>query len=145
MTRHSPRREAFVRAYASGATGADAARVAGYGEAGCRQRARELLCREDVQARLRELQAEQAKAHEITVAKTLDRIEEARAMALATKDASALNKNAELYAKIGGLLIDKVDQRVQQVDSRSDEEIERSIAAKMRALGLDAKLIEHVV
>ena len=46
------RHEAFVQAYASGATGADAARRAGYSPAGAASRASELLQRTDVAERL---------------------------------------------------------------------------------------------
>ena len=55
-----PRHEAFVRAYATGATGAAAARNAGYAPAGAAGRASELLQRADVTERLAELSAQAA-------------------------------------------------------------------------------------
>ncbi len=138
--RWNPRMEAFAIAYAAGNSGAEAARQAGY--RGGRYQARELLKRDDVKVRIAEIQAETAKRNEFTVDKLMEQLKEDREAAREAGQHSAAVKASELQGKLSGHLVDRVDARV-QMDTRTDEQIEASIAAKMRQLGLAAKVIEH--
>jgi len=138
--RWSERKELCAQLVASGKSDDDAAR-----EVGVRGGRKTLWrWRQDdpaFPARIAELQREQAQQHQITIARVLERLDESRQFAKATENASAMVKADELYAKIGGHLIERIDQRV-QFDNRSDAELRRSIEAKMRELGLDAKVVD---
>lgn len=56
----SPQQERFAEEFASGVSGAEAARRSGYAQASAKQRASELVKRPDVSQRIAELQREKA-------------------------------------------------------------------------------------
>lgn len=98
------RHEAFARAYATGATGAAAARTAGYAPAGAASRASELLQRADVAERLAELSAEAATARAQAVNALLDKLEPVYEKRLENDDTDAVLQVVELQARILGLV-----------------------------------------
>jgi hypothetical protein len=99
-----PRHEAFVRAYATGATGAAAARNAGYAPAGAAGRASELLQRADVTERLAELSAQAATQRAEAAEALLDKLEPVYEKGLETGDTDAVLQVVELQARILGLV-----------------------------------------
>ena len=99
-----PRHEAFARAYAAGTGGAGAARSAGYASSGAAQRASELLRRDDVAARIAELNAETAEALSIERHELIAKLEPAFETALDEKDIDAVLQVVELQARILGLI-----------------------------------------
>jgi hypothetical protein len=99
-----PRHEAFARAYAAGAGGAGAARMAGYGPAGAAQRASELLRRDDVAARVAELNGENAAALRAERRELTDKLEPAFETALDAADIDAVLQVVELQARILGFI-----------------------------------------
>jgi hypothetical protein len=70
----SPRREAFARAVVEGASGAEAARKAGYAERSARQQAHRLLTNDDVRARIDELLSEAVARVPVTLESHLEQL-----------------------------------------------------------------------
>ncbi|MAF49783.1 MAG: terminase small subunit [Rhodospirillales bacterium] len=103
-TELKPRHETFARAYASGASGAAAARIAGYGPAGAASRASELLCRPEVADRLAELSAEQGAARAEAAEALLAKLEPVYEKGLEAGDTDAVLQVVELQARIMGLV-----------------------------------------
>lgn len=98
------RHEAFARAYAAGAGGAGAARAAGYGPAGAAQRASELLRRDDVAARIAELNGQTAAALCEERRALITKLEPAFDISLEAKDIDAVLQVVELQARILGFI-----------------------------------------
>ncbi|MBT6860886.1 MAG: hypothetical protein HOA18_19150 [Rhodospirillaceae bacterium] len=98
------RHEAFAQGYASGATGADAARRAGYSPAGAASRASELLQRTDVAERLAQLSAEAASQSTQAANALLDKLEPLYEKGLENDDTDAVLQVVELQARILGLV-----------------------------------------
>jgi phage terminase small subunit len=98
------RHEAFACAYASGASGAAAARTAGYSPAGAANRASELLRRTDVADRLAELSAEAASAGIQAADRLLAKLEPVYEKGLEADDTDAVLQVVELQARIIGLV-----------------------------------------
>ncbi|MBT3552410.1 MAG: hypothetical protein HOH80_09660 [Rhodospirillaceae bacterium] len=98
------RHEAFARAYAAGAGGAGAARSAGYGPAGAAQRASELLRRDDVAARIAELNGETAAADREERRELITKLEPVFESALEAADIDAVLQVVELQARIRGFI-----------------------------------------
>lgn len=100
----NPRHEAFARAYATGATGAAAARNAGYAPAGAATRASELLQRNDVAERLAQLGAEAATQRAQAAEALLGKLEPIYEKGLENDDIDAVLQVVELQARILGLV-----------------------------------------
>jgi hypothetical protein len=110
--RMNGKQASFVSAYLAGASGADAARAAGYADSNakftaCRLLKRVPAVREAIDAGQRQVMA----TGQMTAEKMAVRAAEAAQFAREKGNAMAMCKCLELEAKLYGLLIDRVDQR----------------------------------
>jgi phage terminase small subunit len=103
----NPRHERFAQALFEGKTADEAYVHAGYkpNDGNCIR----LKGNERVKSRLAELQAQAAKASEVTVASLLAELEAARARADSLEQLSAAVKAIDLKAKVSGLLVNRVE------------------------------------
>ena len=101
------RHEKFALALFEGKSAHQAYIDAGYKQ--CRQNAARLMTKDDIQARLLELQTAVAKKSEVTVQSLLDELEYARQRADSLDQLSACVKAVSEKAKISGLLVQKVE------------------------------------
>ena len=104
------RQEAFARNIAEGLCQREAYRSAGYAptsDNATDANASRLLRHDKVQSRVRELQAAQAEASQITAERLLAELEEARSLALSLGQAGAAVAASMGRAKLCGLLIDR--------------------------------------
>ena len=104
------RQEAFARNIAEGRSQREAYQCAGYTPASdsvADVNASRLLRHAQVQSRVRELQAVQAQASQITAERLLAELEEARSLALSLGQAGAAVAASMGRAKLCGLLIDR--------------------------------------
>ena len=104
------RQEAFARNIAEGRRQREAYRSAGYAPTSdevADVNASRLLRHAQVQSRIRELQAAQAEASQITAERLLAELEEARSLALSLGQAGAAVAASMGRAKLCGLLVDK--------------------------------------
>jgi hypothetical protein len=104
---NNPRHEAFARALFEGHSADEAYVKAGYSEN--RGNASRLKANESISTRVAELQAEAAKASEVTVASLLQELEHARKRADSLDQLSASVKAIEAKAKVSGLLTQKIE------------------------------------
>lgn len=102
----NPRHEKFALALAEGKSATDAYALAGYQP--CRQNAHRMTTKDDIQARLAEIQGAAAKASEVTIESLLSELEAARAKATDLDQLSAAVRAIEAKAKVSGLLVQKV-------------------------------------
>jgi phage terminase small subunit len=103
----NPRHERFAQALAEGKTADEAYADAGY-EAN-RGNAARLKANESISARVTELLGNAAERAECTVATILTELEEARQLALETKQPAPAVSASMGKAKVAGLLIDKAE------------------------------------
>ncbi|HEY1472946.1 MAG TPA: terminase small subunit [Pseudolabrys sp.] len=101
------RHERFALALAEGRSATEAYSQAGYKP--CRQNAARLMTKDDIKARLAELQAVAAKKTEVTVESLLAELEQARIRADGLDQLSAAVKAISEKARISGLLVQKVE------------------------------------
>jgi hypothetical protein len=104
------RQEAFARNIAEGRCQREAYRRAGYTpgtDSVADVNASRLLRHDKVQSRVRELQAAQAQASQITAERVLAELEEARNLALSLGQAGAAVAASMGRAKLCGLLVDR--------------------------------------
>jgi phage terminase small subunit len=104
------RHELFCLALAEGQSANQAYERAGYtpNDSNCIR----LRQHPKVQARLNELQAEAAKKSEVTVQSLLAELEDARAKASSLDQLNAAVRAIEAKARVSGLLVQKIEQRV---------------------------------
>ena len=110
----SARQEAFARNIAEGRRQREAYRSAGYAptsDNAADANASRLIRDDKVQSRVRELQAAQAQASQITAERLLAELEEARSLALSLGQAGAAVAASMGRAKLGGLLVDRREAR----------------------------------
>jgi hypothetical protein len=111
-----PRWQHFVAAVASGATVAAAVTGAGYTCRAPRQYGEKLLARKpEVAAALATVRAELAKRAQYGMDKLIADLDSAMEFARHTENANALARCLELKGKALGLLVDRMDLRVQQI------------------------------
>jgi hypothetical protein len=103
----NPRHEKFALALAEGKSATDAYALAGYKP--CRQNAHRMTTKDDIQARLAEIQGAAAKASEVTIESLLSELEAARAKASSLDQLSAAVRAIEAKAKVSGLLIQRME------------------------------------
>ena len=103
----NPRHERFAQALFEGKSAHQAYIDAGYKE--CRQNAARLTTKDDIKARLSELQTAVAKKSEVTAQSLLDELEAARARADSLDQLSSVVKAISEKAKISGLLVQRVE------------------------------------
>lgn len=107
-----PKWQLFVAAYASGMGVLAASMQAGYKSP---DQPRKLLKQPVIAAALRAVRAEMAKRAEYTMDRLVGELDEAAQFAIETENATALVRARELKAKALGLLVDRMDLRVQQI------------------------------
>jgi phage terminase small subunit len=130
----NPRHEKFAQLLSQGQSAHQAYIDAGFRPS--RQNAARLKTKEDVAARLLELQAASAVACKITVESICTELDEAITIAKAKGQPNALVSAAGLRAKLGGLLIDKAQVEVSNNsdlfdDCESAEDVTGRLADQM--------------
>ncbi|MGB9332111.1 MAG: terminase small subunit [Steroidobacteraceae bacterium] len=110
-----PRWQTFVASVASGSTVANAVRAAGYQCKAARQRGEKLLQKPPIAAALATVRAEMAKRAQYGMDKLIVDLDSAMEFARHTENANALARCLELKGKALGLLVDRMDLRVQQI------------------------------
>lgn len=110
-----PRWQKFVALYASGVGLETSALNAGYKSP---DQPRKLLRQPDVAAALKAVRAEMAKRAEYGMDHLIVELNEAAAFAIETENATALVRARELKAKALGLLVDRMDMRIQAIPFR---------------------------
>ncbi len=132
--------ELFAQEYLKDLNQTAAAQRAGYKHPGVK--GAQLYAREDVQARIKELQAEIAKRNDITVDTIIDNLVEDRKLANEAKQHSAAVSADIAIAKVAGVWID----RVQHEDGKSDAQLAESLAVLLAPiLGKDSAEIKAAV
>ena len=99
-----PKHQAFARAYALNANGAEAARAAGYSAENAGSQAAALLRRTDVAERLSELDAEIEAERRQALAGFVAKLEPVYGAALEAGDHDTVLQTVELQARITGLI-----------------------------------------
>jgi hypothetical protein len=123
------RHEAFARALFENKSATEAYAEAGYKPD--RKNAARLTTKDDIRARLSELQAAAQKASEVTVASLMGELEDARQKASTKDQLSAAVAAISLKAKLSGLLTMKLEvtNRVEEIDrDQSPDQIAAQIA-----------------
>ena len=105
------RHELFAQELAKGKTAHEAYSLAGFKKS--RKNASCLRANEDITARVAELQAVAARSAEITIEACCAELDQAIEIAKANGQATALVSATQLRAKLGGLLIQKIEQKVE--------------------------------
>lgn len=103
----NPRHERFAQELTKGKCAVEAYGTAGYRSH--RQNAARLITNENIRHRVAEIQAIAAKRTEVTVESLVDEAEEARLLALANRNASAMVAATMLKAKLSGLLVRRLE------------------------------------
>ncbi len=98
------RQEAFCQAYADHPNGAEAARAAGYADAGARQEAHRLLAKPEIAQRLDELRLEAAERRARAVDALIAKLDPVYGSALAAGDHDWVLDVIRLQAQIAGLI-----------------------------------------
>jgi uncharacterized MAPEG superfamily protein len=110
-----PKWQIFVAAFASGMGVLAASIQAGYKSP---DQPRKLLKKPEIAAALRAVRAEMAKRAEYGMDALIVELDAAADFAIETENATALVRARELKAKALGLLVDRMDLRVQQIPFR---------------------------
>jgi phage terminase small subunit len=97
----NPRHELFAQEFAKGKSASEAYTLAGYRP--CRQNAARLTTKDDIQARLTELQSEAAKVSEVSVQSLISELEYARKRADSLDQIAASVKAVQVKAQIAGI------------------------------------------
>ena len=121
------RHERFALELTKGKCATKAYDLAGYRSH--RQNAARLITNEHIRQRVVEIQSIAAKRTEVTVESLIDEAEEARLLALANRNASAMVAASTLKAKLTGMLVNRVEVGEHDEFARmSEEELRRYIA-----------------
>ncbi len=116
------RHERFAQELVKGKTADEAYELAGYERN--RKNASRLKTKEDIQARMRELQRPAAARAEVTVQTILDELKEARNLAIEWEQAAAAVSASMGRAKVAGLIVDKGQVSVTHAyEGMTDEEL----------------------
>ena len=136
------RQEAFARNIAEGRCQREAYRSAGYAptsDNATDANASRLLRLDKVQSRVRELQAAQAEASQITAERLLAELEEARSLALSLGQAGAAVAASMGRAKLCGLLIDRREDVTRRPTRDPDEPAEVAVEVWLREIAPPAR------
>jgi hypothetical protein len=101
------RHELFAQELATGKSASEAYALAGFKES--RKNASRLRAKEDVKARLAELQAVSARSTAITIESICAELDQANQVAMERGQAAAMVSASTLRAKLGGLMVEKVE------------------------------------
>ena len=129
------RQEAFARNIAEGRCQSEAYGSAGYAptsDNATDANASRLLGLDKVQSRVRELQAVQAEASQITAERLLAELEEARSLALSLGQAGAAVAASMGRAKLCGLLVDRREDVTRRPTRDPDEPAEVAVEVWLR-------------
>lgn len=110
----SQKQRLFIAELQKGATGADAAKAAGYSPKAAKFAAYRLMQNELVRAELDKVRQNLAAATEYNGERCMAELDSAIAFAKEHKQANAVVKAVELRARLAGLLRDKLDVTVEQ-------------------------------
>jgi len=138
----NPRQEAFCRFVAEGCCQREAYKRAGYtptSDSVADVNASRLLRHAQVQSRVRELQAAQAEASQITAERLLAELEEARNLALSLGQAGAAVAASMGRAKLCGLLVDKREDVTRRPTREPDAPAEVAVAVWLREIAPPAE------
>lgn len=105
------RHEKFALALAEGKSATEAYTFAGYKP--CRKNAARLTTKDDIKARLAEIQAAAAKATEVTVESLLQELEGARKRADSLDQLNAAIRTIEAKAKVLGIMVQRIEERIE--------------------------------
>ena len=133
----NPRQEAFARSIAEGRCQREAYKRAGYtptSDSVADVNASRLLRHAQVQSRVRELQAAQAAASQITAERLLAELEEARSLALNLGQAGAAVAASMGRAKLCGLLIDRREDVTRRPTREPDAPAEVEVEVWLRQI-----------
>ena len=125
----TPKQEGFCRSYIETGNASEAYRrsydAQGMKPESINRKAKELMDNVKIAARVAELQQSLVKRHEVTVDSLMLELEEARTAAMgATNPQSAAAVAATMgKAKLAGLLIDKVEAKVNNLSEVRDDEL----------------------
>jgi phage terminase small subunit len=127
----NPRHERFAQALFEGKTADEAYELAGY--KANRGNASRMKANDSILKRLAELQSAVASKCEVTVESLLAELEQARARADGLDQLSAAVKAISEKTKISGLLVQKIEQKVEISDTFAEAESLEDLADKMLA------------
>ena len=131
------RQEAFAREIAAGRRQREAYRSAGYAptsDNAADANASRLIRDDKVQSRVRELQAVQAQASQITAEMLLAELEEARSLALSLGQAGAAVAASMGRAKLCGLLVDRREDVTRRPTREPDAPAEVAVEVWLREI-----------
>jgi phage terminase small subunit len=103
----NPRHERFAQELAKGCSATEAYEVAGFSPA--RQNASRLMANDDIKKRVDELMGRGARRAEVTIESLLQEAEEARALAMSTKQPAAAVSALTAKAKLSGLWVERAE------------------------------------
>lgn len=112
MKEISPRQLQFVKAYCAGKSGAEAARIAGYGKDPSKAAERP-LANPLVKAEVDRVKSRVRDETGLTAVAYMEQLKKREKEAAALKQSTAVSSLLALQGKAAGLLVEKVDQRVQ--------------------------------
>ncbi len=121
--------ELFAQRLAEGKTATEAYQLAGFRPS--RKNASRLRAKEDIAARVFEIQGAGAKSAEISVASLLAELEDARAKATTLGQLSAAVRATSEKAKISGLLVERQQVEITHTDPYDEAETTTEVIAKM--------------
>lgn len=128
------RHERFAQELAKGKCAVEAYGIAGY-QAAHRQNAARLMTNDAVMGRLLELQEAAARRTEVTIERLLDEAEEARLLALATKQPTAMVAATMLKAKLTGKLVKRLEVgEPNEFDNMTEEQLRQFIKESEKLL-----------
>ena len=129
------RHEKFALGLFEGKSATEAYITAGYRP--CRQNAARLTTKDDIQARLAELQAPAAKEAAVTVESIYSEIDAAIAVAADRRQAAAMVSATSLRAKIAGLMVERVEVGGPNAfdDAETIEDVIEAAGEQLRAEG----------
>jgi len=103
----NPRHEKFALVLSEGKSASEAYALAGYKP--CRQNAARLTTKDDIRARLAEIQGVAAKATEVSIESLLNELEDARIRANSLDQLSTAVRAIEAKAKVSGIMVQRVE------------------------------------
>lgn len=112
MKELSPRMLTFVRHYVAGKSGAESARLAGY-DRSSKQAAERLLAHPAIKAEVEKAKNNIREATLYDAQKAMEEIDRDLELVRAAKQGTAIASLLKLKADLSGLLVQRIDQRVQ--------------------------------
>lgn len=141
------KQQRFVSEYLTDFNGTQAAIRAGYSASGARTEGARLLANAGIQGALRDLQADYATRHGITIDHITEMHRQAYEVGLQTLNPSAMTTAAQNLAKLHGLIVDRAAVKVSKshaewielLGTMTDAELDSRIDARAGELGYSRK------